>query len=133
DLLDHLVVVVLGRNELGAVEDGEQLGIVDAEDRRLQPAREACSEGLVDVAARNPVVVGIGGRLPDDRYRLGVDLAALELLLPAQMVEHAGLVGARLPQLNRAAVVARVANAREGLLGVFAKRLADKMLWKQAA
>jgi hypothetical protein len=35
DPLDHFVVVVLDWNEFGAIENGEQLGIVDPHDRRL--------------------------------------------------------------------------------------------------
>ena len=41
DLLDHLVVVVLRRNKFLPIKDGEQLGIVDAKDRGLQPGCEA--------------------------------------------------------------------------------------------
>src|SRR5262249_57216215 len=80
NFLDHFVVVVLGRYELRAIEDGEQLWLINAKDRRLQPLGEPIAKRLVQVAARNPMVIGIGRRLPDHRYRLGVDLTALELL-----------------------------------------------------
>src|SRR5262249_55878109 len=132
NVLNYLVVVVLGRDELRAIEDGEQLRIIDSKDRRLQPAREPRSERLVYVAACDPVVIGIGRRYPDHRHRLGVDLAGLDLMLPNEVVDNADLVGTRLHELDRAAVVAGVADAREDLLGVFAKRLADEMLRKQA-
>src|SRR5262249_33513462 len=97
--------------ELRAIEDGEQLWLINAKDRRLQPLGEPIAKRLVQVAAPNPMVIGIGRRLPDHRYRLGVDLTALELLFPDQMVEHAYLVGTRLHEPDRAAVVAGVAHA----------------------
>src|SRR6516225_4262869 len=133
DLLDHLVVVVLGRDEFRAIKNGEQPGIVDAQNRRLQAAGEPRPERGVDVAARHPVVVGIGRRLPYDRDGARIDLAALDLLLPNEMVEHTYLVGARLHQLDRATVVARVAYARKCFVGVLAQPLANEMLGEQPA
>ena len=47
------------------------------------------------------------------------------------MVEHADLISTGLHQLDRAAVVARVADAREDLVGLFAERLADEMLGEE--
>src|SRR5262249_36591372 len=98
-----------------------------------QPRGKACTERLIHVAARNPVVVGIGRGFPDHRDGLGVDLAALYLLLPDQMIEHAHLVGTRLYELDRPAVVAGVANAREDFFRLFAHGLADEMLREKAA
>src|SRR5262245_20160642 len=49
------------------------------------------------------------------------------------MVEHPGLIGARLHELNRAAVIAGIAYSRERLFRVLAQGLADKMLGEEAA
>src|SRR5262245_15958033 len=132
-VLDHLVVIVLCRNEFGAIEDGEELRIVDGEDRGLETSGKALAERLIDIAACNPVVVGIGRRLPDHRDGFGVNLAALHLLFPDEVIEHAHLVGTRLNELDRPAVVTGVADAREGFLRLLAQRLSDEMLGEEAA
>src|SRR5262245_50314824 len=49
------------------------------------------------------------------------------------MIEHAHLVGTRLYELDRPAVVTGVADAREGFLGLFAQRLPDEVLGEKAA
>src|SRR6516225_11322854 len=131
DLLNGIVVGILGRDELRASELIEDSLIVDGEQRRAQLLIEPRAVGLVDVAAHRPLVVGKGRRLPDHDDLRRIDLAGSFVELANSEVEHADLEGAGLHQLDRPTVVAGEADACKDFVGATPERIADEILRHQ--
>src|SRR5262245_63832990 len=111
DLLNGIIVGILGRNELRAGELIEDSLVVDGEQRRAQLLLEPRAIHLIDVAAHRPLVVGKSRRLPDHDDLRRIDLAGALVELPDGEVEHADLEGAGLHQLDRPTVITGEADA----------------------
>src|SRR5215469_15853316 len=131
DLLNGIVVGILGRDELRASELIEDSLIVDGEQRRAQLLLEPRAVRLVDVAAHRPLVVGKGRRLPDHDDLPRIDLAGSLVELPNGEVEHADLEGAGLHQLDRPTVVAGEADACKDFVRTAPERVADEIFRHQ--
>src|SRR5215472_958682 len=131
DLLNGIVVGILGRDELRASELIEDSLIVDGEQRRAQLLLEPRAVGLVDVAAHRPLIVGEGRRFPDHDDLRRIDLAGSLVEVPNGEVEHADLEGAGLHQLDRPTVVAGEPDACKDFVGTTPERIADEILRHQ--
>src|SRR5262245_44387788 len=131
DLLNGIIVGILGRNELRAGELIEDSLVVDGEQRRAQLLLEPRAIHLIDVAAHRPLVVGKSRRLPDHDDLRRIDLAGALVELPDGEVEHADLEGAGLHQLDRPTVITGEADAGKDFVGTAPERAADEILRHQ--
>src|SRR5262249_57801753 len=111
ELLNGIIVGIIGGNELRAGELIEDSLVVDGEQRRAQLLLEPRAIHLIDVAAHRPLVVGKSRRLPDHDDLRRIDLAGALVELPDGEVEHADLEGAGLHQLDRPTVITGEADA----------------------
>src|SRR5258708_2787707 len=131
DLLNGIVVGILGRDELRASELIEDSLIVDGEQRRAQLLLEPRAVRLVDIGPYRPLVVGKGRRLPDHDDLRRIDLAGALVEFPNGEVEHTDLEGAGLHQLDRPTVIAGKPDARKDFVGTAPERIADEILRHQ--